>query len=368
MLLCNKVSTRRIGKCKIYYMKKKTCVYNLIISLVCLPFLLSGCKKTVVLTDGFDEGELFKINSEVCTEDEMNIYLTNMANSYTETFGQEIWNTSAGDMTIEEAFKETVLAKVARIKVLNLMAEEEKVTLSGNEKKSLKKAAKAYIKSLSKEEKEALNADEDLVYMMYSEYALAEKVYNTIVKDVTMEISDDDARSITVEHIHIKTYHEDNQGRLTDYSQANKKEALERATQLREQAVTGAEFESLAAMYNEDNESVHTIRRGEMPTEYEDVAFNLDEGEISFVVTTDDGYYIIKCLSAYERKETEANKQAIIEEAKKKAFEEKYEEFLPGLVGNLNEKAWDSMTIIHDPSVTTQSFFDIYKDIMIDGK
>jgi len=329
---------------------------------------MAACDKTVVVTGGFAEDEVFRINTLSCTRSEMNIYLTNMANAYEATFGEQIWSTSAGNTTIEDAFKETVLAKVTRIKVLNLLAKEEKITLSGDEKKSLKKAAKAYMKTLSKNEKTELGADEELVFQMYSEYALAEKVYNSIVDEVNFEISDDDARSITVEQIFIKTYHEDTHGRLTDYSEAAKAEAKERALAIREMAVTESDFESLCALYNEEDESTHTYRRGEMPEAYENVAFSLEEGEISYVITTDDGYYIVKCISTYERKATAENKEAIINEAKRKAFEEKYNEFLPNVIANINEKEWENIKIIHNAEMKTDSFFDIYTDIMIHKK
>ncbi len=330
--------------------------------------LLTGCGKTVVVTGGFAEGEIFKINNISCNRDEMNIYLTNMANNYEDIYGSEIWNTSAGDKTIEEAFKDTVLAKVSRIKVLNLMAKQEKVSLTSDEKKSVKKASKAYIKTLSKDEIKALNVNEDLIYNMYYEYAVAEKVYNSIVDEVNLEISDDDARSVTVEHIFIKTYHEGTDGKLTDYSESAKREARERAQEIRDEAVTNRDFESLCVSYNEDSTSTHTYRRGEMPESYENSAFSLEEGEISNVVTTPDGFYIIKCISTYERKETEANREAIIKEAKNKAFEEKYQEFLSTLVGNLNEKEWGKLTISHEEAITTNQFFDIYTEIMIKGK
>ncbi len=342
--------------------------FKILISVLLAVVLMTACDKTVVVTGGFAEGEVFRINTLSCSRSEMNIYLTNMANAYEATFGEQIWSTSAGNTTIEDAFKETVLAKVTRIKVLNLMAKEEKISLSGDEKKSLKKAAKAYMKTLSKNEKTELGADEDLVYQMYSEYALAEKVYNSIVDEVDFEISDDDARSITVEQIFIKTYHEDTHGRLTDYSDAAKAEAKERALAIREKAVTESDFESLCALYNEEDESTHTYRRGEMPETYENVAFALEEGEISYVITTDDGYYIVKCISTYERKATNENKEAIINEAKRKAFEEKYNEFLPNVIANINEKEWESIKIIHNADMKTDSFFDIYTDIMIDGK
>ena len=342
--------------------------FKILISVFLAVVLMAACDRTVVVTGGFAEGEVFRINTLSCSRSEMNIYLTNMANAYEATFGEQIWTTSAGNTTIEDAFKETVLAKVTRIKVLNLMAKEEKITLSGDEKKSLKKAAKAYMKTLSKNEKAELGADEDLVYQMYSEYALAEKVYNSIVDEVNFEISDDDARSITVEQIFIKTYHEDTHGRLTDYSDAAKAEAKERALAIREKAVTESDFESLCALYNEEDESTHTYRRGEMPEAYENVAFALEEGEISYVITTEDGYYIVKCISTYERKATNENKEAIINEAKRKAFEEKYNEFLPNIIANINEKEWESIKIIHNAEMKTDSFFDIYTDIMIDGK
>lgn len=343
-------------------------IHKRILMLALSVLLLTGCGKTVVLTSGFAEGEIFKINSVNCTKAEMNIYLANMANAYESTFGEEIWTTSTETQTIEEAFKDTVLAKVSKIKVMNLMAEEEKISLSSDEKKSLKKAAKAYMKTLSKEEADILGAEEDIVYRMYSEYATAEKVYNSIVDDVTMEISDDDARSITVKELFIKTYHEDSQGRLVDYTDANKAEARKRATELRELAVTGTDFDELCAKYNEEEESIHTVRRGEKPESYEKVAFDLEEGEISEIVSTEDGYYILKCISTYERKETEANKQAIIEAEKNRVFEEKYDAFLATLTGNLNEKEWNQTAIIHDDSVNTYQFFEIYTDIMINGK
>lgn len=339
-----------------------------IMSSVIIVSMLAGCGKAVVVTGGFAEGEIFKINKISCQKDEMNIYLANMANNYESIYGSEIWNTSAGDKTIEEAFKDTVLAKVSRIKVLNLMAKDEKISLNASEKKSVKKAAKAYMKTLTKDEQTMLGATEDVVYNMYYEYALAEKVYNSIVDEVNLEISDDDARSVTVEHIFIKTYHEGSDGKITDYSESAKREAKSRANELREEAVSGSDFESLCVAYNEDVSNTHTYRRGEMPINYENVAFELEEGEISNVVMTEDGYYIIKCINTYERKETEANREAIIREEKNRVFEEKYDEYLVNLIGNLNEKEWNKLSIIHDEKVKTDKFFEIYTDIMVNGK
>lgn len=44
---------------------------------------------------------------------------------------------------------------------------------------------------------------QDLITKMYEEYALAEKVYQTIVENVNPEVSDDEARTITVDMIRV---------------------------------------------------------------------------------------------------------------------------------------------------------------------
>ena len=64
---------------------------------------------------------------------------------------------------------------------------------------------------------------------LYTEFALAEKVYQYTIKDINPEISDDEARTITVEHILIKTYALDGTGRKVEYAEEAKKDAYAKA-------------------------------------------------------------------------------------------------------------------------------------------
>ena len=113
--------------------------------------------------------------------------------------------------------------------------------------------------------------------------------------------------------------------------------------------------------YNEDTKGSLSFRKGEMPAAYEEAAFNLANEEISQIVETEYGYYIIKCTNTFDREETDANKIIILGEQKEAAFQVVYEEFLGTLTGNLNQKEWQAVTLITDPSVTTDSFFTIYE-------
>ena len=332
---------------------------------VLLTFTGCDSDKTVVLTTGLSQNEIFKIESEVCTRPEIMLYLTNMQNMYEDVYGEQIWDTDVDGTSIEDALKETVLARISRVKVLILLAEEKGVSLNKDERRTAEEAGKEYYDSLSEEEIALLGVTEELIVDMYKEYALADKVYHYLIQDVNPEISDDDARTITVSHILIRTFHVDNNGKVKPYSQAAKEEALERAKEVLELVRSGEDFDTLAMTYNEDIESSISFRKGEMPLAYEEAAFDLATDEVSQIVETEYGYYIIKCTNTFNREETDANKIIILNEQKEEAFQVVYEEFLGTLTGNLNQKEWDAITLIDSPEITTDSFFTVYEKYFV---
>ena len=164
------------------------------------------------------------------------------------------------------------------------------------EKGKVKEAAEAFYETLSKEERKVLGVDKDLIERLYREYAVANKVYYHIIKDVNPEVSDDEARTITVDHILIKTYSLDENNQKVEYDSEKKHEAFLRAQEVLAKAQSGVSFDSLIATYNEDDQSQYSFRKGEMNIGFETTAFNLGKGEISDIVETEYGYHIIKCI------------------------------------------------------------------------
>ena len=117
--------------------------------MIVLTFIGCDGDKTVVLTTGLSEDEIFKIESEVCTRPEIMLYLTNMQNVYEGVYGEQIWETDVDGISIQESLKETVLARISRVKVLKLLAEEEGVSLNKEEKQKAYEAGKEYFYTLS---------------------------------------------------------------------------------------------------------------------------------------------------------------------------------------------------------------------------
>lgn len=333
---------------------------------VCLcSLLLAGCagngeSTKVVLTTGFTKDEIFRIESMSCTKSEIMVYLTNTQNQYENVYGEEIWQTSLDGVTLEESIKETVLAQIAQVKTMNLLAKQSNVQLTEEEQAKAKEAAAAYYGTLNDTEIESMSVDQSVIEKLYLEYELADKVYQYIIKDINPEISDDEARTITVEHILIKTYSLDGTGKKIEYDENEKTDAFQTASELRKRAIAGEDFDTLIMEYSEDPKATYSFGKGEMEQSFEDAAFNLETGEISEVIGTSYGYHVIKCINTFNREETDANKVKIVEERKREVFGEEYDAFVASLTRDLNHSLWESISFIHNSEVTTSDFFSIY--------
>lgn len=346
-------------------------IIKLSAALMSAVLLITGCgagtnnagNTKVVLTTGFGRDEVFRIDKASCRLPEIMVYLTNTKNQYEKTLGSRIWEASYNGETLEENIKETVLARLARIKAMNLLAERYEIVLSGEELDNAAKAAKLYYESLNDKERELLGADEKLLCAMYEEYALSAKVYEYLIADINPEISDDEARTITVQCILIKTYSLNEAGEQVPYSALAKEEAYQRASEALRRAQEGEDFSSLTAEYNEDSNSMYSFGKGTMDAAFEEAAFNLGTDEISGIVESAYGYHIIKCISTFDRDETDRNKLKIVEQRRKEVFNEEYSGFVEGLARNINEKLWSTVGFIEDAEVTTSSFFEIYHEV-----
>lgn len=327
---------------------------------------LSGCEKgegevKLVLTTGFKKDEIFRIETMSCTLPEVMVYLTNTQDQYESVYGAEIWKTNLNGVTLEESIKETVLAQLAQIKTMNLLARQQGVSLDETELEKAGEAAGAYFSSLNEAEQEAMQVTEETIRQLYSELALANKVYEYIIKDINPEISDDEARSITIQDILIKTYSQDGTGKRIEYEESAREDAWRRAREILLLAQEeGNDFESLVIQYSEGEKSTYSFGKGEMEEAFENAAFNLETGEISDIVETEDGFHIIKCISTFNREETDANKIKIVEKRREEVFGQEYDAFVESLTRTLNEERWDSVAFLEGDEIVTKDFFDVY--------
>lgn len=338
----------------------------LVISLF-IALCLIGCEginrdTKIVLTTGFTRDEVFRIETASCYKKEVMVYLTNLQNQYEQVYGTEIWQREQDGVTIEQSVKESVLAELAQIKTMNLMAENYGLSLSEAEQKAVNEAAGIYFDSLTEVEKEQLDVTTDTIRQLYREYALADKVYDYMIQDVNPEISDDEARTVTLQQILIRTGMKDRNGIVTPYSEQQKSYAYATAVEALQCVEAGEDFDVVASRYNEAPESTVSIGKGDTEEAYEETAFVLGNEEVSGIIETEEGYYILKCVSTLNREETDMNKIKIVDERRKEAFSKEYDSYVQTLTRHMNEELWQEITLLHDAQITTSTFFDVYAE------
>lgn len=338
---------------------------RLLVVLLCMALVisLSGCgdDTEIVLTTGFYENEVFRIEGMSCYTAEVMIYLTNIRNQYEDVFGEEIFAQSIDGIPIEESIKQTVLARIAKIKMMNLMAEYYEIALDERELELAEYAAAEYYQSLSAEEITSMaGATQETVQQLYEEYALANKVYQYLVQEVDQEISDDEARTVTVWQIFLSTSYDRGNGERVGVSVAEREAVYAQAEDLCERIAEGEDFASLASEYSDAEELEAYYRKGEQEEPLVEAVFGLAEDEVSGIVEGEQGYYIFRCVSTYDMEQTEARKREIVKERQQEMFGQIYTMFIGDKKCYLNEELWSAISFTEQASGATSNFFDVY--------
>lgn len=343
------------------YIRKKAVVLCLVTAICAGGLTGCGGNTKIVFTTGLSGNQLFKIGSATCTTPEIMVYLTTFYNQYAESYGQEMWHYDFGGISLEEHVKDVVLSKMAQIKIMNLMAEEGKITLSPEEEKRVLEAANYYYELLGEELIQQEGMTEKIVQNVFREYTLANKVYLTITESAEMEISDDEARTVTVQTIYFKTWKYKG-GEKILLSEDQKLETLKTAKKALSLVNLGEEFESVAMQYSEDKQIVKSYARGSVEAHFEELLFSMDEGDVSNIIETEDGYYIIKCISTIDYEATQANKLVLAEQRKKEAFSKAYKEIATGTHSQFRDRQWEKLTLNGNIHSTEADFFKIYNE------
>ena len=122
---------------------------------------------------------------------------------------------------------------------------------------------------------------------------------------------------------------------FTFENEEERKSQLEKANQILEKLKNGEDFETLKEEHSDDTDlkgkkDGYYFTHGEFKNQFEYTAFELEEGEISEVITTDVGYHIIKRLpidDEYVNKNFEEIRTQYKTALYYKTVEEKYKRF-----------------------------------------
>lgn len=300
--------------------------------------LICGCGiQTGLSSGGKGEKEYGKAETMVI--------LTTEKLRYEDVYTEEIWNAVVDEdgTTFDAALLPQIHDFLIELKTMSSMAKAQDITLTSREKELANAAAETYAAALGSEGMELFGLKSDSLGEFYADYCLSEKLVDQLTGELNLEVSDSEAKVITVEQIVLS-----NQEKAEEVLALVQKE--------------NADFHAIAREYSEKEEMKQSVYRGMYGNSYEDAAFSMEEGEISGIVEAQDTYYILKCINAYDEEATRIRKEQMVQDKKAEAFQIRYQTYKVEHPLTEDQELWKSISL-KDAFDTQADFFAIYEDV-----
>lgn len=267
-----------------------------------------------------------------CDKQKATVYLLIAKAEYEAIFGEDVWQMQIEGLSMEEFVKNNTLSELLQRESMSALAENEGIELSKKQLEAVSDAAEELYDSVDEEKLSKLEITKQDIEDVFKAHILSVLIYDEIAATVNAEISDSEAKVITVQYVKVDAFYEPDSATTEDlFSQADISEV--------------------------------DICRGELErtlgSEAEIMIFALEEGEISDILTVGDEHYIFKSVSAYDADKTEKNKAVMLEERKQEAFLAKYKEFMDSAEYKTNDKVWDTLIITDFEGMSFGGFYDI---------
>ena len=283
---------------------------------------------------------------EEYTKEQAMVIISNERNRYENAYSEDIWKISVDDegTGFDKLTIQNVKSYLEEIKLLCMLADERGISITSTERDIVRQMTDEYMAGLDEGDLEYIGCTRDDVQKMYTDIFQAEKLINSITGTVDSEISDSEAKVISIQQI------------VT----ADEKKAKAILKRIK---IDGESFNSMASRYTEDEEIDLKLMRSDND---EDIitrtAFSLEENEVSNILFKDGLYYIIKCTDGYAEEDTLLRKARLEEAMNNKAVMDIIGPYRNEHNIQFVERFWNNMDFSEPDGSEADDFFDIYNE------
>jgi len=289
---------------------------------------LSGCTE-IKVTNPLGHNTLLEINDSQCSVGTGILRLLEAKEDYSSSDDQLLWTRTLGNTTLSAYIKEAVTDELMRYTSAEAMAPDLTVYISEEDRAQVEIDAQALYTSLNSKYnlgRYSITMDDAVDLLLKRTYY--NKVFDKLSEDINMEISEAETKAIEISYVFIPS-----------------EEGIEAAEKLRDTVRSGESFASVCETMGYDSVLNQTVTQGSMLAAFEEKAFVLRDNEVSEIIESRDGFYVIYCIEDYKVAESIANKNRILADAKKDRFETAYQEFSVSARMRFNKKEWEKYDI-----------------------
>ena len=298
---------------------------------------------TVSPTAGWSENTLFTIDGKEVDYREALLLLLAAKEEAEILYGKGIWDYTLDEegTTYATLRKEQVLEELINMHIACLHASELEVDIYEEENRDIADYTSEFVENVGKENLLKYNLTEALIKQIYRNNTLALKVYESITLSVDTDISDDEARQMKIQYIFKDKYTEDENGERVLLSEEELTALRTKVQELRDTGMSKENFASYAELNTDAKDGVtKTIGAGDFPAEIERIVLGLRDGEFSPVLETEEGFYVVKCVLAFDEDATAARKEEMIVERQDAMFATTFERWKEQAEIVINEEKW----------------------------
>ncbi len=314
----------------IYFRKATT-----LILVLCMFAGLVGCGEKETVPQ--DAEVVFKFDGEEVTIGEVYLYANTVKDDYEYNYGSDIWDEDVSvsmdkSAKMEDVTRKDIIEDIVHVKLLVRKANDYKVALTEEETAKVTAETEDFYEKMTDEQIEKMQMSYELVSEVMNENALARKVYDAIIEEADIEVSDEEARETTFYDLFFEAYSVASSGDVTMFSEDEKQSQYERALQAYNTLINPIEntvnegttstgsnstnIEGLAEYYGLVNSQYYTMTPVEIGAVYgEDIAnslYGLEDGSYSLVMESEYGYHIFYMKALTDRDATDEHKQEMI--------------------------------------------------------
>ena len=341
--------------------KVKKILSSLLIGTLILSMaLVTGCSKkggsanskklAVTVGDSkiyLDEMMYYIFMNEYQLDQYDQMYLAYMGTSY--------WDMEYSEgVTMREFAKTSTMDMAVQYEILYNEAKKAGFELTKEEKDSIPTNADQFMETITEEQLKKTGLSKDTVEDILEKLMVTSKyIQDTIDKfDIDDEgikatVNKDELRQYNTEALFVATSTMDEQGKTKEFTKKEKAEAKKKLESVLKKAKAGDDFEKIVEKKEEiqNQENNFVVGQGAVSEEYEKLAKGLKNDEITDIVETADGYYIIKMIDNNSDEAYEAQVAQMIDEEEQKQFEAEYEKIKKNYKVTINDEVWDEIVM-----------------------
>ncbi|MCM1256899.1 MAG: peptidyl-prolyl cis-trans isomerase [Roseburia sp.] len=266
---------------------------------------------------------------------------------YTAYFGEDMWEQDlyGNGNTLQQDVKTDVADNLHDMYLLKAHMSDYKIELTAEEEEAIGKAADAFLADNSKDAIKQVGGEnrEDVIEVLRL-YTIKSKMQKSIEDEADVEVTDEEAAQRTFSYVLIGTSgYYDSDSNYIEYTEEEKDDLKRQAEEIAaaddfEKAVTDGGYTLSTESYGAEEDRGSTLDETVLAA-----ADKLKEGDISGVVETDNGYYVLRLDSEHDEEATASKKEELIVQKKNDHYEDVLSGWRDEAKWEINEKEWEKV-------------------------